>query len=77
MGRRGYGAGALGCLGAAALIVFVLAVNIAFVAAAVYGGYKAWVAFGDGRAVAGSLWATLSLFCGLGVLGDMFVRRPA
>ena len=62
---------ALGCGLVVALMVFVLAMNVAFIAAGIYGGYKAWLAFNDERMGAALAWAVLCAFCTLGVLGSM------
>lgn len=72
MRGRQAGHGALGCGLIIAVVLFVLALNLAFIAGGIYGGYKAWLAFGDERMGAAFAWAILCAFCAFGVLGSIF-----
>lgn len=55
----------------AGVIVLVVALNLALIAGALWGGYKAWVAFGDGREGAALAWGVLCVFCATGVLHNL------
>ncbi len=59
----GWGSALAGLLLFAGAVVFVLALNVAFIAGAVWGFYKAWVAFSEGREGAMLAWMVLCAFC--------------
>ncbi len=59
----GRGVGLAGFLLFAGAVVFVLALNVAFIAGTVVGFSKAWVAFSEGREGAMLAWMVLCAFC--------------